>query len=406
MTRYGRRSAVALLATMGLLLAACSGDDGATTTTAPAETTAPAPEEPAPDVEAPDTTVDDEPEDTAVADSTTTEPADTTTTEPVITPASWEQVVPGGDCECSDGTEFSFFVREADPEKVVLYFQGGGACFNEFTCDPATATYKIGVFDGDDPTNAPTGIFDFDDPRNPIADWSVVFVPYCTGDVHIGNNVMEYSDTVTVRHKGFVNGSAAFEHLADRFPSASRILVSGESAGSIPSPLFGGLMADRYPDADITVLGDGSGGYPDAGPVNAFIGALWGTQNAVPDWPVNEGMTADEWSIPGLYEQAGRHAPQLRMARVDFAYDSVQEQFTTLAGLGGDGLLDTIDLNDERHTSAGVDLFTYTAPGTEHTVLRRPAFYSLEVDGVLLHEWVSALLAGDDVPDVRCSICR
>jgi hypothetical protein len=39
----------------------------------------------------------------------------------------------------------------------------------------------------------PTGIFDFASPDNLFADDSVLFVPYCTGDVHLGNKTVAYS---------------------------------------------------------------------------------------------------------------------------------------------------------------------------------------------------------------------
>ena len=41
--------------------------------------------------------------------------------------AAWERFYPGGDCACSDGSEFSFWVREASTENVVLYLEDGGA---------------------------------------------------------------------------------------------------------------------------------------------------------------------------------------------------------------------------------------------------------------------------------------
>ena len=53
-----------------------------------------------------------------------------------VAPAGWKQIVPGGDCQCSDGSAFSFWVREADPDKVVFYLQDGGACFSAETCEP------------------------------------------------------------------------------------------------------------------------------------------------------------------------------------------------------------------------------------------------------------------------------
>jgi hypothetical protein len=42
--------------------------------------------------------------------------------------------VPGGDCQCSDGSQYSFWVRKADPNKVLFYFRAGGACFTAETC--------------------------------------------------------------------------------------------------------------------------------------------------------------------------------------------------------------------------------------------------------------------------------
>jgi hypothetical protein len=61
--------------------------------------------------------------------------AGTTAPTNTATPAKqvWDRVVPGGDCQCSDGSEFRFWVHEANPEKVVFYLQDGGACFSAET---------------------------------------------------------------------------------------------------------------------------------------------------------------------------------------------------------------------------------------------------------------------------------
>ena len=50
--------------------------------------------------------------------------------------AQWQSIAPGGDTSCSDGSAYRFYVKEGDPNKVVLYMQGGGACWNRATCDP------------------------------------------------------------------------------------------------------------------------------------------------------------------------------------------------------------------------------------------------------------------------------
>ena len=78
-----------------------------------------------------------------------------------------------------DGSPFELWDRPADPTKVVLYFEGGGACFSAETCnfDDSTATVNL---DLGSPPAGRGGLFDQANPENPIADYSMVYVPYCT----------------------------------------------------------------------------------------------------------------------------------------------------------------------------------------------------------------------------------
>ena len=54
----------------------------------------------------------------------------------------WVRHDPGGDCQCSDGSNYSFWSRHADPTKVVLYFQGGGGCWEDYSCQFEGGTFK------------------------------------------------------------------------------------------------------------------------------------------------------------------------------------------------------------------------------------------------------------------------
>lgn len=319
----------------------------------------------------------------------------------------FEQVVPGGDCQCADGSEYSFYVRDADPERVLLYFQGGGACFTAETCAFATGSYKSTTTADDAPVGrAATGIFDLDAPDNPFAGYSIVFVPYCTGDVFLGDRANDYGNGVVVEHRGFVNATAAFDEMVRRFPDATEIFVTGSSAGGIPSPLFAGLAADAYPQARVTGLADAAGAYPDVAGVNAFIGGVWGSLASVPAWGSTADVTQETWSIPGLFTRAGLEHPDLVLARYDNAYDRVQATFAALAGVGADDLLTLIDANEAAVEAAGVDLDAFVAPGTDHTVLMSPEMYSLEVEGTRFVDWLTDLVVGTPVDDVRCVTCR
>ena len=64
-------------------------------------------------------------------------------------------------------------------------------------------------------------------------------MPYCTGDVHVGNRVVTYTDPtganppITFRHNGYNNTIAALNFLHTRFPSINKLLVTGFSAGGV-----------------------------------------------------------------------------------------------------------------------------------------------------------------------------
>lgn len=388
-----------------LVAAACSSgndDDAAArpatspqavTTSAPASTTTGAP---------PEATVAPT---TERAVETTIEPTAVPTVAPTTTPSGgWEQVVPGGDCRCADGSEFNFWVRRADPTKVLFFLQGGGACFDANSCNPIGGTYKSSVA-GDDP-NGLRGIFDFTNAANPLAHYSVVYVPYCTGDVHLGNRVTTYAPDRVINHVGAVNAGAALQEMVAAFPDAANVLVAGESAGSIPTPLYAGMIADLYPGAAINVLADSSGAYTNSGGANVALDSLWGVLGALPDWPEHVALTPEMLSFSGLFIQAGEHAPDITFARHDYAYDRVQALFSALAGAAPADLLAAIDGNEVQIEATGVDLLSYIAAGEGHTVLSSDGFYSEAVDGQPFADWVRGLVANQPIADVHCTTCR
>ncbi|HEY0192209.1 MAG TPA: pectin acetylesterase-family hydrolase, partial [Kofleriaceae bacterium] len=68
-------------------------------------------------------------------------------------------------------------------------------------------------------------------------DWNIVYMPYCTGDVHIGNKDTTYVDLtggqppLTWHHHGYPNTVAAANWAHSQWPSVQKLLVTGFSAG-------------------------------------------------------------------------------------------------------------------------------------------------------------------------------
>jgi hypothetical protein len=319
--------------------------------------------------------------------------------------SEWEKVVPGGDCECADGSEFAFWERKADPTKVVLDLgSGDGVCTDATTCaftdtgGGESDFYQWSLAGGDPPR---TGMYDFDNADNPFADYSFISVASCTGDMNLGDVTREYSPELTVEHNGFVNGTAALDYLAEHYADATQVVVVGDSE----APVYGGLVADLLPDAQVIVFADEVGHFPDVPDFNAdILQGVWGAFDTMPDWEVNEGLTAADWGPTRFWIQAGLHNPDIVMARFDYAFDPNAAR--TLENLGVDeSTLEVIDANEAAIEAAGVDLHSYTA-GDGHAILDRDGFYDLEVNGVKLVDWIAALLAGEPLDDVRCEDCE
>ena len=370
----------AIFAVAGLLaLASCGGDDSASSSdTAVSSTEAVA------STEAP------------VVETIAPEPTDA----PVMTP-TWETVDAPSDCMCADGSAFHFYLREASPTKVLFYLEGGGACFSGDMCKPGSGTYSETISPISKLEDSP-GIFDFANPENPFADYSVVYVPYCTGDVHAGNITKDYGNGVVTQHKGFVNASNALDTMIKRFPNTTQLVVAGSSAGSFPTPVFAGIAGDRLPNADLKVFADSSGAVPDA---MGFVIGNWGTLETLPDWPEIEGLTVDQFTPAYTFIKAAEHNPKIRFARHDFAFDSVLSSFARMAGLSPDDLVSVMRTNESKVEATGVNVANWISPGDDHTIAVRDEFYTEEMNGVRFVDWFTAFMNDSPEGDNYCVDC-
>jgi hypothetical protein len=370
----------ATFAVAGLLaLASCGGDDSASSAdTAVSSTEAIA------STEAP------------VVETIVPEPTDA----PVTTP-TWETVDAPSDCMCADGSAFHFYLREASPTKVLFYLEGGGACFSGDMCKPGSGTYSETISPVSKLEDSP-GIFDFANPENPFADYSVVYVPYCTGDVHAGNITKDYGNGVVTQHKGFVNASNALDTMIKRFPNTTQLVVAGSSAGSFPTPVFAGMAGDQLPNADLKVFADSSGAVPDA---MGFVIGNWGTLETLPDWPEIEGLTVDQFTPAYTFIKAAEHNPKIRFARHDFAFDSVLSSFARMAGLSPDDLVSVMRTNESKVEATGVNVANWISPGDDHTIAVRDEFYTEEMNGVRFVDWFTAFMNDSPEADNYCVDC-
>ncbi len=172
---------------------------------------------------------------------------------------------PMDDCE----SQFYFFAKGGSVNNLVVYFEGGGACWHTMNCIYESTT-NTGVRATVESLGDNDGIGDDDNPDNPFRDWSMVYIPYCTGDIHSGANDYDYPDDLgfhllpdfnhwTIRHRGKVNFRVVLQWIQDTFTTApDKIFVTGSSAGA-----YGALM--NFPDIRDAYPSSTAYCFPDAG---------------------------------------------------------------------------------------------------------------------------------------------
>ena len=331
----------------------------------------------------------------------------------------WNTFEPGGETTCSDGSTFRFFARPGNPEKLLVYLMGGGGCWTGATCDrDLQPTYTIQAPEqlieakaGEPrPERAMNGIFDYTRPENPFRDYSAVFIPYCTGDVHLGDNTLSYdapatdeheAHAVEVHHRGRKNVAAALDWAYETFDAPKQIFVTGSSAGSIPSPLYAYEIKNHYPNARVTQLGDGSGGYRRL-PGASLPHTQWGTLDTIKHIPYFAEMTDDQLRYEDLYIAAAKAHPDVQFAQFDNAEDAVQLRFLSITSPDVAGLQDLLDKNRLDITNEVANFTAYTAPGDGHTILGTGKLYTESVGGVTFLDWLTRLAEGEAVETVHC----
>jgi len=321
-------------------------------------------------------------------------------------PDEWTVIRPGGDTICSRGTEYAYAVRGGSVNKVVVEFMGGGACWSDLTCSVADAIFNAEVNVERLSEISGSGIYDRENEENPFKDWYHVFIPYCTGDIHWGNSVVEYGEgenAFTIHHKGAVNSQAVMDWVYENFERPENIFITGCSAGAYGSIGWAAYLMDHYKNSDIVQVGDcGAGVVTETFFQDSFPN--WNASSMVPWWlPELEGKSIDDLYIIALYSAIVNGIPEMRVAQYNTAFD--KDQIFYFDVMGGEAedwhpkLVDTL----AEITARAPAFRHYMAPGPVHCIHPYDFFYEREVNGVAYSAWLYELAHGEDPPDtVAC----
>ena len=311
-------------------------------------------------------------------------------------PGEWQRIEPGGQTRCARGGRYAFWLRKGDPKKLLVFFQGGGGCFDVTTCRPGSPWFDDRVDAFDDPATTAGGILTLENPENPFRDYSIVFIPSCTGDVHTGTRVVKYGP-YRVHQMGYVNARAALARAFREFPSPEVVFVTGCSAGSVGSAFHADAIIRRYRNARVTQVGD-SLAFVFHRPVSL---AAWGTHTRFPSW-FRPSHPRGRWTMTEFLTALAKQHPQRTFARFNHVRDGVQTQFYVAVG-GKPRDFSPRLLAAERTLKRLPNYRSYLACGSEHCSFDRDTFYSTTTAGTRLRDWAADLAAGRDV---ECPACR
>lgn len=313
------------------------------------------------------------------------------------TPGVWTWVdVPG--MTCDDGTPTGVAINPAPGGTaggdLVIYFMGGGACWDASTCFVLNTSlhgpYGRAQWEG-------SGVsffahpFDRSRASNPFRAASIVIVPYCTGDLHAGSHVATYdvAGPRPFRHVGRLNVEAVLPRLRATWPTPAHVVMAGSSAGGFGATLNYALFRDTYPGATMSLVDDAGpllegDGIPAA--ERAAWYAMWHLGDVVD--PLCAGCAAD---LSLLYPALTARHPRDRMALLTSLQDEVIGAYF-LIPLAADLELRMRALIADRIAPSAA-FRAFVIPGASHTLLG--AADTITSGGMTLETWLSRMHDGD-----------
>lgn len=360
-------------------------------------------------------------------------------------PGPW-RFVPLADTRCAAGAQAGMGYAPGASDDLVIFMQGGGACWNNGTCRPSVfqwgpvCSYGNGICLWDAPGGTqPLAVHvTHPDPfpadgggafpaelgsvknsllfqrrtENPFRDASYVFVPYCTGDLHAGDSTATYqvkADAfampvpVTHHFHGARNVDAILAALRVRHTAVRVIWLIGVSGGGYGAQLNLHRVRAAFPEAEVHLLADSA-------PMVATNN--WRAWNAAWNTQLPAGCTdCADAGLPAVLATQLAAAPASRIGLLAFQQDAVITRFFYASpdpGSWASPPFGTYTANlrtvETQYEPASHTRY-FELPGQEHVMLQ--GYGVVQTDGGLsrsvrardggveLRSWVNAWANGD-----------
>jgi hypothetical protein len=317
--------------------------------------------------------------------------------------------VDGAHCRDGSSTGFGINVNPAS-DKLMIFLQGGGACFSSTTCASNPSKFGASDFTSFQSTGA-GGILSRSDAANAVKDWNFVFVPYCTGDIHAGNNPTGMVKGVTgvQQFVGYANMTLYLSRIMSTLPSTKLVLLTGVSAGGFGAAADYELVQSAFPNVPVYDLDDSG---PDmeepyaAGCQQQEVRQLWALDKTTLASCGSDCSDQMNFQL-SAYKHLVASYPNVPFGFLDSTQDSVISYFF---GLGQNNCASTSSLSGQMYTQGLDDMRTklqsytnfgaFLFSGTDHTSLESTAFDTRTAGNVKLTDWVAQIVNNAKVTNV------
>jgi len=296
-------------------------------------------------------------------------------------------VFPGGSTRCifSHSSDYSFQVFRGATDRVLIYFQGGGTCWNRASTDLHLCATNA------DPEDE-VGIFDRSNPANPYREHTILHVLYCSGDAHSGNITRPYTDILgkKVVQAGYNNTRAALDWLKINLGNSqlrplNDLVVAGCSAGSIGVQTWAASIFRMFAAQKKAFLADSFAGVFPSNSMGVTIKSYGMCDLELIPASLKEACRNETLSMHDYVENTIASHPEVPFTFVQSKEDIVQRGFyaAIAASFGGNPYLPVSEFYQAVNTiweryAKHQNFMSFSVEGCQHCYSNLPIFYTAD----------------------------
>ncbi|MDB4976953.1 MAG: hypothetical protein JWN48_5294 [Myxococcaceae bacterium] len=306
------------------------------------------------------------------------------------------------DTTCQDGSPAGISVsRVAGSKKLMIYLEGGGACFDSNSCFISPGNTKSF------PVEHSQGLFDRTKPNNPVKDWNYVYVPYCTGDTHGGARRDVMVAGSLHQFTGYSNITAFLQRIVPTFADSTDVLLTGISAGGYGAAQNAVQVGSAFPNVKMKLIDDSGPGFSTK-VMPSCLQVLWRDLFGYKDTFLKDCGAAcpDHDNFVNDYAVTiTRSFSDRSSGMIESLQDGIISKFIAAGNNNctGRALIDQVpldiyaaDLLSFREQVKPYPNFgTYLPTSTQHTWLGLDLLYTESAGGVNLIDWVTKIVNGE-----------